>query len=504
MIASVFAAVSCSGAIAGEWRAHFGDAANSARSQVAGPSNPGLKWATRLSDMTASFAPAGYRVATNTQIDRPLIGPDGTLILVALNNQIQYQPFDGRVHRELIGINPENGNVIWEIGDASDDLWRCRPALDSQGRLWVFRPPERGDDNELWRLQAFDPATGAPIPQAILYRPSAHSCRRTQLHIGGEGANERLVMYGTGGNPEHFIAVDISGPVPTPSFGFQLGGGGSIAGVPLNSDQRRIGVFTDDFLIFGLQSANGQLGLIRFPLDSDNPVGEAQQMPMPTPPDQSSAAYFRIRMVATDNGNLLLSPHTRAGQGGAASFVAKVNLNEETMSTAWVQTLPGTINGVRDLTLVNDGVLVRTAGTGITARMLSVQTGEELWSGARAAARTISDTGHAASAGDTIFVDTFAARTATGWFYTLARDPGAARDELMASYNAADGAIRWTVRRESVAQAAGVDSPGDLGLGNFRSLQFGPISQDGTLYVTNNLSQLDGIIAIDNSGGLAD
>ena len=484
-------------AMAGEWRSHFADPANSGRAQVTGPDNPGLKWHMRLSDMVAGFAPDGYRVAGNSSIDRPMVAPDGTLIMVAKNRNPQYES-PSRLVREVIGINPDNGSVIWEIGNASTDHERCRPALDSQGRLWVHHAPDSDNDT---RLLAYDPATGAPISGTAFVTTDITRCRRTALHIGGEGENERLVMYGSGGDPEDLLVLDISGPAPQISF--QLAGWTgleAISGVPVNSYQHRIGVFTDDSLIVGVRVTSGHRLLLRFPLDSDDPA-DIQQMEMPTPEGLFSGDFWRMRMVTTDNGNLLISP-TNANDPDA--FVAKVNLEDDGMSTAWVTSLPNTSRGARDLTLLNNAVQVRVGGSGIQATVLSTETGEVLWDGVRAASRTIADPGEAVASGDLIFQNAFAPAGASGSIYTSTREPGHTRDRLMVSYDAKDGSRRWIIWPSTVMEAAGVEELTDLGLGSFASLQFGAIGHDGTLYVTNTDSDLDGILAIDNSGGLAE
>ena len=494
-------------AMAGEWRSHLADPANSGRAQVTGPDNPGFKWNTRLSDMVASFAPDGYRVASRTSIDRPLVSPAGTLIMLATNQNPQY---DGRHSRanEVIGINPDDGSVMWEIGNASATLdfnytnRRCRPALDSQGRLWVHIAPRSDVDGDHWRVQAFDPETGNAINGAYFVTTDLSTCRNTALHIGGEGENERLVMYGSGGDPEEFLVLDISGHQPEISF--RLAGWTgleSISGVPVKTYRHRIGVFTQDSLIVGVKVTSGHRILLRFPLDSDDPE-DIQQMEMPTPEGELSEDFWRMRMVTTDNGNLLISPQE---EDDSVAFVAKVNLEDDAMSTAWVRSLPDTFRGARDLTLLNDAVLVRVGNSRDSITVLSTDTGEILWDGVHAGSRTIADPGEAASDGDIIFYDGFAPGGASGTIYTSTRDPDMTRNRLMVSYNAEDGSRRWVIRPGAIMEAAGVEELDELGLGkNFGGLQFGGIGHDGTLYVTNTNSDLDGILAIDNSGGLAD
>jgi outer membrane protein assembly factor BamB len=485
-------------AMAGEWRSHFVDPANSGRAQVTGPDNPGLKWHMRLSDMVASFAPEGYRVVTNTSIDRPMVAPDGTLIMIAKNRNTQYEN-PHRFANEVIGINPDNGNVIWEIGNALTTHESCRPALDSQGLLWVHLAPASNDDDQHWRLHAFNPETGTPISGTSFVTNDITRCRRTSLHIGGKEANERLVMYGSGGDPGELLVLDISGPAP--QIHFQLAswtGLEAISGVPLNSYQHRIGVFTDDSLIVGARVTSGHRILLRFPLDS-NDSDDIQQMEMPTPEGKFSGDFWRMRMVTTDNGNLLISPQE---EDDGVAFVAKVHLEDDGMSTAWVTSLPNTFRGARDLTLLNNAVQVRVGQSWNNATVLSIDTGEVLWDGVRAASRTIADPGEAASSGDIIFQDGFAPVGASGSIYTSTREPGQVHDRLIVSYDARDGSRRWIIQPSAILEAAGVEELTDLGLGDFRSLQLGAIGHDGTLYITNTNSALDGILAINNSGGL--
>jgi outer membrane protein assembly factor BamB len=491
-------------AMAGEWRSHFADPANTGRAQTAGPDTPGLKWNIELQDVETSFAPNGYGTGTNSQLRRPLVAPDGTLIVAAKNNSPQYENrlTEGR---EVIGIDPADGSVIWEIPHASTDHQRCRPALDSQGRLWVHQSRERYDVGGPWSLKAFDPATGEEISGTRFVTSwSAQdfylsTCRRTSLHIGGEGAHERLVMYGNGGDPGDLLVLDISGTEPEVVIA-GISGPESIAGVPGGgSFTPRIGVFSDDSLIIAIEATSGHLVLLQIPLDASEPP---LQKELPTPDGSSAVDYSRVEKVVADNGSLIVS-----GRGDGDGFVAALDLDDE-LSTLWFREMP---NGhqARDLTHL-DGIILahpgaRSSSFGGRAMMaLSIEDGSIVWQGGvESGSATIGDISSGGSESDIIFQDNYAFRV-DGNFYTSTRDADMTRDRLMVSASGLGGEPRWVIRPETVMEAAGVDELEDLGLFTFASLQFGPIDQEGTLYVTNNQNATTGILAIDNSGGLAE
>ena len=479
------------------WSNYFGDPSQTSRAKAPGPDDPGLKWNIDLADVDTSFAPDGYGFPDD--MDRPLVGPNGTLIMYARNNNAQY-PNRHRYGREVIGIDPDDGSVIWEIPFASTDHRKCRPTLDSQGRLWVHQSNERYDTGGPWAVQAFEPATGLAIPDTrfITEWPDENinisRCHRTHLHIGGEGENERLVMYGRGGDPGDLLVLDISGTTPQPVI-TGISGPDRIQNVPLNSFQRRIGVMTDDSLFIAVRVESGHIELLRIPLDA----GPIEQMEMPTPEGSNSTDYgFRVRMAVSDNSTLIISPSP--SEDGAETYIAAIDLDGE-MSTSWVQTLPATTDGARDLTLVDDVILTRTSGGWRWVRALSVETGDILWSDSvEAASRIIADMQEGKT--DIIFQDNFA-NYASGHFYTSGKDSGST-DNLMISKRVQDGQRRWVIEPSSVVEAAGVNELEDLGLFVFGDLQFGPIDQDGTLYVTNSNNTTSGMLAIDNSGGLVE
>jgi putative cell wall-binding protein len=473
------------------WAQQYVDPQGTRRAKVAGPDDPGVKWFVDLADAETSFAPEGYGVAGGLSRARgpALVAPtDGTLIRTAVNQAPQYDR--DRFGRELIGIDPDDGSVKWEIAHASTEHSRCLPAIDSQDRLWVYRY-EWSEDPRV--VQAFDPSTGTSLGPAFDLRVDDEllsHCRRTSLHIGGEGANERLVVFGHGGDPNEVLALDISGDAPVIAWQGVPGAAtdhDQVTGVPVTQDRRQIAVFTDDSMIIALRSGIDtdaeMLELVELSL-ADGSVVSRLELPTPDPDDDESihsSDYSRLDMLIAYDDTLVV-----ASRGGSPGFIAGIDLTDG-MSERWAtRLLSGT--SPSQMALGAGVVMTQPSGAGGLAGQnraiwgFRVSDGVASWRGVTLHANMISD--------------------AAGSAYTTLRASGTARPRYLASMYPT-GEERWRISRSAVADAVGVDDFDDLNLGSFDGrIKYGPIDADGTLYIQSESAT--GLLALDNSGGLAD
>jgi outer membrane protein assembly factor BamB len=460
------------------WPSYNGDPQNTMRAQVSGPEDPGLKWHVDLAEVETSFAPEGYAGSYN--LSRPLVAPDGTLVLAAKNADPQYEN-RARFGREVIGLDPDDGSVLWEIPNTSVDHDRCSPGLDAQGRLWMTKVPPRFSDAEL-KLGAFDPATGAAIGGTEIVIEDLTKCNRTNIHVGGEGDLERAVLFGQGGDPSELVAFDISGDSPSVAFA-GVAGVDEIAGVPgTGSYAEHVAAFSDDSLIVAARTGEDEgavLELLRLSLE-DGEILDRTEVPTPGA-EVSSGDYDRVRMMVVDD-RLITTPRTPRGdtEQGLVAALALDGLTE-----LWSVPMPA--GEPHDLALGDGHVYVqpgsRTTLGGPATVALDVDSGAVAWEGYEAGERPVTD------------VD--------GNAYTTGRHGDMTRDSLLASYDA-DGEVRWVVEPDAIVEAAGVASRDDLNLGNrMAQLLPAPIDAEGTLYVLSGAGSEHGILAIDDSGGLA-
>ena len=453
------------------WPNHNADPQNTMRAQVAGPGDPGLKWHVDLAQIEEDIAPEGYRLDR-----RPLIAPDGTLVIPATNRDEQYEN-RVRFGREVIGLEPDDGSLKWEIPSTTTSHARCSPALDSQGRLWSTQRFSGGD----WWLRAFDPADGTEIPGAAINIDEIARCWRTNIHIGGEGEAERVVLFGNGGDPEDLVAFDISGGIPTVAFA-GLSGVGEIAGVPsTGSYWEHVGAFTDDSLIVAARTGEDDaavLELLRVAL-ADGEILDRVEVPTPDA-EVSSGDYALVRMLVADD-LLIVTPRVHSGDS-EQGLVAALRLDDG-LSEAW--TVPMPAGEPRDLALGDGHVYVqpgsRTTLGGPATVAIELGSGVVAWEGHESGERPATD--------------------ADGSAYTTGRHGDMTRDQLLVSYGS-DGDVRWLIEPEAIVGAAGVGDRDDLNMGNrFARNRPAPIDANGVLYVTSGGG--DGILAIDDSGGLA-
>lgn len=232
------------------WSQFLGSGSNTLRSAVSGPSTPGVRWVRDLAEPRPeemAFAPEGFNSPNLDQAGFAPISANGMIVMYATNIA---EP--GLASHSMIGIEEATGNVVWEIKEASHtgqgpiagaspgpstNPTHCTPAVDSQGRLWTSQVTVRQEGtgyviHESW-LEAYNLQTGQAIPgtRFDLRQPACH--RSGSLHIAGEGASERLILYGypIGGPDRHdgFLAadadrsvqvLDISGVTPTEAWAY--------------------------------------------------------------------------------------------------------------------------------------------------------------------------------------------------------------------------------------------------------------------------------------------
>jgi hypothetical protein len=62
------------------WPQQGGTSTQTQQGEVAGPDDPGFKWRLRLDQVESESAPDGYHISHRRYLQRPIVGPDGTLI----------------------------------------------------------------------------------------------------------------------------------------------------------------------------------------------------------------------------------------------------------------------------------------------------------------------------------------------------------------------------------------------------------------------------------------
>ena len=123
------------------WAMPAGDASAANRASLPGPEQPGLRWWLDLGEVTTAFAPEGY----DRFDDRVLLADAGVLVARVSNPEGQYED-TARFRNELIGIDLDTAEVLWEIPNVSPiNSGPCMPALDRRDRIWVEQRPDGGD-----------------------------------------------------------------------------------------------------------------------------------------------------------------------------------------------------------------------------------------------------------------------------------------------------------------------------------------------------------------------
>ncbi len=454
------------------WPLPEGDAQATGQSATPGPDDPGVLWHLDLSTVETPYAPEGY----STRQQNLLVSSDGVLVLRVNNRDEQYE--SARFNRELVGIDGDTGELLYQIGNVSTTSQRrCEPAIDSQDRVWIEQREGRTGDRY---VRAFDASTGTST--GVQFNAEDDRCR-DQMLIGG--ATEHLV-YAAGGDPGSLRLFNISGSSvnQTPTDLFTLEGVSSMVN---QSSLDAWGVFTDDAFLTVVEFVENEdtddesrrLEVVAISLDDGN---VADRIEMPTPQGASSGDYGAAHLLL-DGDTLVVSPVSSRGDDPGA-FIAGIDVSGS-LSVAWETPLEDEPN---DLTLGDGVVLVqegnRTTLGGPPLKAISTATGEVAFDGG-------------------VRGGTEPLTNPDGGGYTTWRIGSMTRDQLITHFTP-DGQVGWFIRPESIVAALdGIDDRDDLNMGNrFAQVHMAAVGDDGTLFLTSGAGQ--GILALDNSGGLAE
>jgi hypothetical protein len=447
---------------ASPWAQHSADAKNSLRGTATGPEDPGLKWLVDLSELETVDAPEGYSIGNATErfgdLNRPILAPDGTLIVRAGNDAVEGR--DGG--SELVGIDPDDGAIAWTIPFAA---LNCGQAIDAQDRLWTgLRNGE---------IAAFDLTTGEEI-EGTRFEPEL-PCNDQALHIGGDP--EHLLLFRQWSDESQIEAVDISGDEPEQAWLLELHEDDAPFDYLLHGsrDFRRAALSGDTAHVVGVTKGETEddepkAELIELSL-ADGSATERVELPTF---DGSVRDLGSARLVRVDD-TLVVGVEVRSG-GDGDGYLAAYDAADD-LEQRWI----ARTQDAQGPTVVTagDGVVHANAGDGVaTAYRLS--DGEPRW------------TVEVAELGGSVSYR--AVTDAEGRLFTHTVVGDRISDHAITAIDT-DGTIEWQVTRTVIRQEAGrEDEPLPGG-----SLYLGPIDEDGTLYAFRE----EAFIAIDDSGGLA-
>jgi hypothetical protein len=453
------------------WPQGAADAQNSNQATVNGPSDPGLKWAIDLEAISTAEAPDGYSAGGGSAVHRPIIGPDGDVV-VPVSNQAP----PGR--DALVALDPQTGDVTWEV---QSRLTRCAPAVDRQGRTWIGLRFDRDDEFNTAHLRAFDASgvqidgTGFDLADLGVATPDRWCGFDAALHTAGTGANERLVLFHVGDN-EHIAALDISGATPT--IAWQLDAG-DVAfdrfengnhGGPGAGPSARLAAMTDTQMLVPVRTGDQhQLAFISL---ANGDVERVVDLPAFTIDGESRDAPVRGSVTVMIVGNHAVA--SLSDRGDYAGVLHGVSLAGTSTTPDWTQLLPS------DTGSVNGAEVMAVSGGNVVAPSLGQLQAHNAASGAAASW---------SNGPDTLTTSSQLVTDAGGAIYTMYRPASGAMNLVRYSAN---GTLDWQLRRTSLAVEGLIPGTEDI--------RVGPIDGDGTLYV--RIGSL--LYAIDNSGGLAD
>ena len=446
------------------WSNRNADGQGTGQATVAGPQDPGLKWHLDFDEVDTAAAPDGYDMNS----ERILVAGDGTLITMAENHDPQYDR--DRFAREIIGIDPDSGEVTWQIDNAgASSSGRCSPAIDDQDRVWVGYRLDDGDRV----VAAFDASTGEEIPGTQI-DATDQRCREEILIDG-----DHLVFSGTSRDHDDLRIFDISGTAPSEiSVGLDIADAASLAN---HGNVTSWGVFTDTTFVtlVEIEDAEGDTAsfdLVALSLTDGSVVAQEE---LPTPSETSSPDYDRAALLLdADADTLVVSGAVSVGSSDA-SFVAGVDPSD--LTEDWMYS--DLESDPEVLTLGDGAVLFQESG------------GDPLTAVATADGSLVFDDGAVAGSQPVTTPD--------GSGYVNTRTSDITRDRLITRFDA-QGQLDWQIDPGRIVQEVdGVDTREGLNMGGqFARLQFAAVDADGTLYVT--AAGGSGMLAIDDSGGLVD
>jgi outer membrane protein assembly factor BamB len=448
------------------WSQQGGDAAQTQQGEVAGPDDPGFKWRTRLDQVETESAPDGYSTpGLDRDIERPLVGPDGTLIFRANRQGVS----EGQ--GSLLGLDPADGSIVWEQTGMAPG--RCGAVIDAQHRVWAGTA-------EKDEIAAYDPTTGDKVPgtRHVLESssPAISTCGRIAMLL--DDAGETLVFLPEGPNYSDWLQVlDVSGAEPTALWDEELD---DLPFDEIISSAPRRGLVTDDTIILPARTGEDEEAVNE--LVSLSLVGgeETARVELPTF-DGPASDLWDVELLRADD-LLLVGGRVHPG-GDGDGYVAAFDLTDG-LAPVWTTRTEET-DGPSQLTL-GDGVVHANDGDShVNAYRLS--DGEAQWDE------------------DLVVIERGGQRSYTavsdvdGRLFTLTSPGGEAESTgpIAIAGVGTGGAIEWQFTREELAQAADLGPDEDL-YPHGRSERLGPIDADGTLYLFNGPA----IIAIDSSGGL--
>jgi hypothetical protein len=449
------------------WPMFDADAQGSGQAAVSGPSDPGLKWHLDLEQVETTDAPEGYSLEDGQRMQ---IAGDGTMITRAENNDPQYDR--SSFARELIGIDTDDGTVTWQIDNISPNVSTrmCRPGIDDQDRVWA----ETRDDDCGYVVAAYETASGNEVTGTQI----AADDQRCREHVLIGGADQHLVF--ADGSPEGLRIFDISGSGATEvTSGIEVD---NADGLSNHGDTAAWGVFTDATFITAVDiddAGDERIDLVEISLSNGSIVSQVEA---PTASGVASGDFSTV-ILALDQSTDTLIASMRSGAGSSPGPIIAGLDTSDALSTTWTHT--DLEREPRDLTLGDGTVLfqegARTTAPGATLQGLSIANGDVTIEGLGAGTRPVTNP--------------------DGSGYTSWRTSDMTRDRLITGFSA-QGDVQWTIPPGRIAGQLGLESVEDLNMSGFASLDMASIGPDGTLYVTGGRTG-DGILAIDDTGGLA-
>ena len=459
------------------WGQAASDAQNTNRAVEPGPSDPGLRWLVDLESLVTEEAPQGYAGGGLSAAHSPIIGASGEVIVPVTNPGIGGRP-------GLVALDPDSGEVAWEI---QRRLASCAPAVDSQGRVWTGLRFDYDDRSSTSTLRAFG-ADGAELEDSLfeltdlgVANPERWCAFNTGLHIAGDDANERLVLFHVLNEPLTDIAVlDISGDSPTiawqrnvetdelPFDGFTNAALGGPGGGP----QARLAALTDDQIIIPVTTDDRhQLAFLSL---ASGEVERLVDLPVRDLEGNERDAPRRDGVnVTVTGGHAIVALAERGDYLGQLHGIA---LDSTATTPDWTAPLPS------DSRSISGGQVMAVSGPNIVVPSLGRLQAHNAGTGA---ATSWSDEPETMVNSAQVIAD------ADGAIFTTYRPAAGAANVVR--YRP-DGRMDWQLRRTTLLGE--LDLPPDAP----DELRVGPIDGDGTLYV--RMGSL--LYALDDSGGLAD
>lgn len=458
---------------AGSWPVWGQDAGNTRQASVAGPTNPGLRWAVDLASIRTDAAPQGYDMAGTRGVFDPILDAAGNVVQSASN------PATGG-RAALVALDAADGQVAWEVQELIDS---CGPAVDAQGRLWTQRRFDANPQVQVNHLQAFT-SQGVAIDDAVFELTALGTGGReswcplsTSLHVVGPQDRQRLILFRRDRNDWSIAALDITGAQPevawsTDDDSVTLPGqvvSGAVGGDD-GATSPLLAAASDDELLVVL-FADGALSLAGLNLDTGALVRQVAIPVRNLDGEQIAVDNARIGAQVLVSGRWAVV--AISDRGSVQGRLYGIDLQATSASPTWERGLPSeggvTISGPAVLALSGSTVVAESLGS---LHGVALSTGE-----------LAAFSGQPQARADTLLTD------ATGAIYVSElAGPGA---QNLVRYDA-QGRRDWQLRRTTLT-VDGAPATTD-------NLTPAAIGADGLL-VTRVGGQLFGI---DNSGGLAD